>query len=205
MMPMSGAGMAVDVADRAVALGAQFDPRDIATDARSRRRIGVFTHDLARTARASDSRDCAVTVAFEHLARRASAARRSRRRRLRRSGPGWPRRHRWASGEAGSLSGSSQIRIAYLRAEDIGVAHPLDARERCPAGWWRASPTRRRWCAGRSCRRRPTIIRKSGIDLVTCDALLLHLLRQPRYAPLHLVLDLDLGDVGIGALVEGRR
>ena len=34
------------------------------------------------------------------------------------------------------------------------------------------------------------------------DALLLHLLRQPRDRLLDLVLDLDLGDVGIDALFE---
>ena len=42
-----------------------------------------------------------------------------------------------------------------------------------------------------------------GVGLGDQDALLLHLLRQPRDRLLDLVLDLDLGDVRVGALVEG--
>ena len=43
-----------------------------------------------------------------------------------------------------------------------------------------------------------------GVGLGDPDALLLDLLRQARDRLLDLVLDLDLGDVGVGALREGR-
>ena len=43
-----------------------------------------------------------------------------------------------------------------------------------------------------------------GVGLGHADALLLHLLRQPRDRLLDLVLHLHLGDVGIGALGERR-
>ncbi len=52
---------------------------------------------------------------------------------------------------------------------------------------------------------KPTIIRKLLHGLVDAHALLLHLLRQQRRGQLQLVLHLHLGDVRVGAGVEGQR
>ena len=108
------------------------------------------------------------------------------------------------SEKAASRSGLSQMRIACGAPNTLTSPTPGDARQRVLE-------------VGRQIVRHVHVgalvglvvdrddQQEVGVRLGHPDALLLDLLRQARHRLLDLVLDLDLGDVGVGALGEHRR
>ena len=192
--------MAVDLADGVVALRAELYARDIAQpDGRS---VGRgLEHDGAELVGRLKLRHRG-DGGVEHLLRgRGQPADLARRDLgvLRLDGRDHVARHQRHRGQSLGVEPHAH---GVRRAIDINVAHALDARERVLD---RGDEVVRNIVAGAGVGAVPHHHRQQlvGVRLGDAHALRLDLLRQPRERGLDLVLDLDLRDVGIGALGEG--
>ena len=104
------------------------------------------------------------------------------------------------SGTPASRCGLSQMRIAWGEPNTLTSPTPSTR----DSGSWMFESGNRRRPGNRACRscRRPRPAAAVRVRLGHAHALRLHFGRQARDRRCDLVLDLHLGDVGIGALVE---
>ena len=101
-----------------------------------------------------------------------------------------------------SFIGSTQMRIAYCEPNTWKLPTPL---MRLIGSWMPtpSCPPGRDWSWLLSVEYSAGDEREIGRGFLDPDALALHFLGEQRQGRLHLVLDLDLGDVGVGPLLEG--